>query len=283
MASAYPGGLDSFATNKADGTATPTDHPTHHNDLADAVNKIEAELGVNPSGGSATVAAAIAAASVPAGLMYPYGHVAGETPHADDDFFAAYSGYTEQTPTGTAVWSATRAGLTCVATNQSASDLCATLVPIPAAGVPLTIETKTLDTSHATTNNPSLGLIFTDGVLTTSNLAAFGQLKNIVASTTTSWYRFTGTLTNATATVVSPTQVLNDIGTAFSRLVWKSANTFAWSISPDSENWTDFGATDFSTTFTPTHMGLFATTWASAATSIFTFHYLRVYEADLSV
>jgi hypothetical protein len=50
MASVYPGGLDSFATNKADATTTPTDHPTHHNDLADAVNKIEAELGVDPAG-----------------------------------------------------------------------------------------------------------------------------------------------------------------------------------------------------------------------------------------
>jgi len=57
MASTYPGALDTFATNKANATATVTDHPSHHNDLADAVNKIEAELGVNPSGGSATVVA----------------------------------------------------------------------------------------------------------------------------------------------------------------------------------------------------------------------------------
>ncbi len=57
MASAYPGGLDSFATNKADATTTPTDHPGHHNDLADAVNKIEAELGVDPAGAEATVVA----------------------------------------------------------------------------------------------------------------------------------------------------------------------------------------------------------------------------------
>lgn len=57
MASAYPGALDSFATNKANATATTTDHPTHHNDLADAVNKIEAELGTDPSGALATVKA----------------------------------------------------------------------------------------------------------------------------------------------------------------------------------------------------------------------------------
>ncbi|HWT24546.1 MAG TPA: hypothetical protein VN213_13655 [Solirubrobacteraceae bacterium] len=55
MASAYPGALDSLATNKADATAAPTDHPAHHNDLADAVNKIETELGTNPSGSAADV------------------------------------------------------------------------------------------------------------------------------------------------------------------------------------------------------------------------------------
>lgn len=57
MASAYPTGLDSFATNKANNTLQADDHPAHHNDLADAVNKIEAELGINPSGTDATVVA----------------------------------------------------------------------------------------------------------------------------------------------------------------------------------------------------------------------------------
>jgi hypothetical protein len=64
MASAYPGGLDNFATNKANATATPTDHPGHHNDLADAVNKIEAELGIDPAGASATVVARLNAIGV---------------------------------------------------------------------------------------------------------------------------------------------------------------------------------------------------------------------------
>lgn len=58
MASKYPAELDSLATNKADATTTETDHKNHHNDLADAVNKIEAELGVTPSEAHSTVAAA---------------------------------------------------------------------------------------------------------------------------------------------------------------------------------------------------------------------------------
>jgi len=57
MASSYPGALDTLATNKTDATLSNNDHPAHHDDLADAVNKIEAELGINPSGGYADVVA----------------------------------------------------------------------------------------------------------------------------------------------------------------------------------------------------------------------------------
>jgi hypothetical protein len=57
MASAYPAALDSFATNRADGTANATTQAADHNNYADAINKAEAELGTNPSGSDATVAA----------------------------------------------------------------------------------------------------------------------------------------------------------------------------------------------------------------------------------
>lgn len=62
MASAFPAGLDNFATNKLDVTGQGSgDHAGHHNDLADAINKIEAELGINPSGTFATVVLRLAA------------------------------------------------------------------------------------------------------------------------------------------------------------------------------------------------------------------------------
>ncbi len=57
MASAYPAGLDSFSTGRTNATAMTTTHPADHNDANDAINKIEAELGVNPSGSQATVVA----------------------------------------------------------------------------------------------------------------------------------------------------------------------------------------------------------------------------------
>lgn len=54
MASNYPGALDTFSTAHADGTGEVIQAATI-NDIADGVKKIEAELGINPRGTSATV------------------------------------------------------------------------------------------------------------------------------------------------------------------------------------------------------------------------------------
>lgn len=63
MTTNYPGSLDDTTILKNDAvnaTLTETTHPAHHNNVSDAILAIETELGVNPSGGFATVAAAIA-------------------------------------------------------------------------------------------------------------------------------------------------------------------------------------------------------------------------------
>lgn len=57
MASAYPGALDNFPTTRVDETPMATTHAADHDNANDAINKIEAELGVNPSGALATVVA----------------------------------------------------------------------------------------------------------------------------------------------------------------------------------------------------------------------------------
>lgn len=72
MATSYPTGLDTFATNKSDDTdsksgsdlgvsTTTGDHAQHHNDLAAAINAIEAQLGLTPSGTFVDVATRLAA------------------------------------------------------------------------------------------------------------------------------------------------------------------------------------------------------------------------------
>jgi hypothetical protein len=57
MASTYPSTLDTFAVTRADATTAPTTHPADHNNANDAINKIEAELGVDPSASFSTVKA----------------------------------------------------------------------------------------------------------------------------------------------------------------------------------------------------------------------------------
>jgi hypothetical protein len=47
--SVFPGALDNIASNKLNSTVSATDHPDHHNLLADAVNAIEATLGAGLS------------------------------------------------------------------------------------------------------------------------------------------------------------------------------------------------------------------------------------------
>lgn len=54
MSSAYPASLDAFSTSHASGQTITA---ATVNDLADAINKIEAELGIAPSGGYATLLA----------------------------------------------------------------------------------------------------------------------------------------------------------------------------------------------------------------------------------
>ena len=61
MASNYPGSLDSFDTIASDKKTSDSvggrTHRQMHNDLGDAIEAVQAELGLNPSGQAATVAA----------------------------------------------------------------------------------------------------------------------------------------------------------------------------------------------------------------------------------
>lgn len=60
MASSYPGAKDAFVTSHQDAVNEKILAATI-NDMADAINKIENELGINPKGGSADVATRLAA------------------------------------------------------------------------------------------------------------------------------------------------------------------------------------------------------------------------------
>jgi len=74
MSSVYPGGLDSFSTSHQD-NVNEIIHAGDINNLADAVNKIEAALGIDPFGVYATVLARLniletLSFTTPAGTAY---------------------------------------------------------------------------------------------------------------------------------------------------------------------------------------------------------------------
>lgn len=76
---AYPSSYDSLPADKQDDTNMVTgadggtttnvgDHAAHHNALASAINAMQAELGLNPSGSEATLADRLAALVIPDGV-----------------------------------------------------------------------------------------------------------------------------------------------------------------------------------------------------------------------
>lgn len=217
---------------------------------------------------------------IPDTQKYLRGRLAGETAHAADDFFTTYTGYTEQTPTGSATWAAGRSGLTVTWNSVGADDMAITVKAVPAAGVPITIETA-LVTPMQNVNNTGLGLVFSDGTGGTANVCAIGYV-GAAGAAPLSIYRFTGTLASFSSTLLQSGNIITG-SPHFFRLVWKSANTFGWSISADGELWTDWNFADIARTMTPTHMGFWVINNTSPTRQTALFHYLRVYEADLSV
>ena len=57
MSSSYPGGYDNLSARTDASPATPDAHATDHTDERNAINAIESELGLDPSGAAATVRA----------------------------------------------------------------------------------------------------------------------------------------------------------------------------------------------------------------------------------
>lgn len=249
-----------LAANKADATTTPTDHPGHHNSLADAANLI------------------------PEWVYYLGGRLPGETANGLDDFFTSdtVSNYTAVTPTVSASWSVDGGRLAGLMNTNASQDACCLLISTGGLTAPVTIESVCARVVSGD-NYAAHGICFTDGTSTTSN---FIGTRALSGSTQGQLGLTSGTITvcdSASAQVASDFRSYGSPGLTYHRLIWKSANTFTAQFSADGYHWADIAAMgNQSKTMTPTHIGFWGSRWGVAKNGLFLFDYIRVYEADLS-
>jgi hypothetical protein len=189
----------------------------------------------------------------------------------------SWSGATQQTVTGTAVWTEGtdevfgRDVLSVVYDDQSTSDLAAILKAIGGSS-PRRIQTAIRMMGPAT-NYAMAGLVMTDGTTTTSN-CIYVPLYTPAATREVYLFR-TGTLTNFDpAFTTYATLGLPNWGPHLHlRLTWLASNSFRAEFSPDAVSWTTFGVADPSVTFTPTHVGFAVSTYGNTVPRIATFEY----------
>jgi hypothetical protein len=228
---------------------------------------------------------------VPEWMSYLTTRQADETPHIDDDFFGSDTSadYTEVTPTGTVNWTFARGRLAARADGQDSADGAVLLKPITTASAPMTIETRI---SHRGVFDPAdflmSGLCFTDGTavgslivtqhIYTDTITPFMSTRMLTSSP------WEGNINNVVDNGAPTFTNFHTSDAVYLRLIWVSANTWAWTVSTNGEDWTDLADAAEAVTMTPTHIGLLVSDWGSAATdSMCTFDYLRVYDTDLSV
>jgi hypothetical protein len=187
----------------------------------------------------------------------------------DDDTIDA--AWTSLTVTGSATWTEQDDVLSVVFDDQTAGDAAAQIKSIngtPAAA----IEISTAVRAFTSANHGIVGMFFSDGTTATSNLV---QFRTNVSDGSTSMYG--GTFTDIQNTLLSSFTVdaSSIMTTIYMRLTWVSSNTWRMEVSPDGVSWTAFALADQSHTLTPTHYGLYVSSYGGTVPKIATFEYFR--------
>lgn len=253
MPSSYPGALDTFPTNRADATATATNHKNDHNDAFDAINKIEAELGIDPAGSEATVAARLAALEA-AGVSFDLGTLSLLTRPtmvgAKDDHFNAGTldakWITDYDGGGGAVDLATMPGWV------SVTDGVAILQAVPVGN--WMVEAEVIGPASNSVGFTSAGLIVTDGTAAGSaDDVRFGPgMDNAATAHRVVLERYINGAFNTTYVNMGSRD--HSVHHTWLRLRW-DGTLDAW-ISPTGFGWQAFEV-NRNPGFTPTHFGIY--------------------------
>ena len=203
--------------------------------------------------------------TVPGWISYLAGRQSGETADARDDFFDGASAVSWSTLTVTGGQTITEqyGKLSIDITSaQTASDVNAYLQAItPSVVHSIEVRCTGLASNAGASDFLMMGLVWSDGATSGSNAACLMLHQD----TTTGLRYVTGRAGSFTAmgggsgpnsTVRVP---LADI---YLKWEYDAANTFRGFVSPDGVTWQDLGT--MSDTVTPTHVGLFWSTWGDA-------------------
>ncbi len=197
--------------------------------------------------------------------------------NSDDDEFSTDTStdYTAVTSSGSVSWIINNHVLSCVFSNQTANDLCAFIKPMTLTDGEW-FETAISLLSKSSTNFYMTGIVITDGTSVSSNALAIIVYRNNTSSEA-DFEIWTGTLTNMNSGA-SDIFLGGDLlgGKLKLKLLRNSATSFSWLVSTvDGEQFSDFTLSPVNPGFTPTHAGVFVSTWGNSNIGLASYDYIR--------
>lgn len=202
------------------------------------------------------------------------------TPHTDDDEFndGTITGWTAVSGGGTIDWKEENGLLSALFEDQASEDICCQVKAMTPSAAAVTIETK-LRLFGQGGANPMAGLVFANGALATSNAIAI-----MCYAPSTVSFRFdmrSGTPQAMSTLVKSYATADYNRAPVYVRLIWAATNSWKAQWSINGVHWTDLNQGAQSSTLTPTHFGVHASSWSRTEESMADFEYFRVTESDL--
>jgi hypothetical protein len=208
----------------------------------------------------------------------PYGlHHRLSGSHADDDEFSSntIANWTGVTPTGVSgTWAIENH---CLGVQFTGSTGTPALCKLKALTIADGEWLETCMRSITTANNYTMvGLIMTNGTSTGSSAMALTTYQSSVAGEITIRVD-TGTIASLTSTALSQTVKSDTKSGAFRlRLKRVSSTAYKWYVAPESGTpFYDWGLSTVNPGFTPTHGGLWVSTWGSSHNALASFDYYR--------
>lgn len=211
-------------------------------------------------------------------VIDPYGiHHRLSGSHADDDEFDTDTSgdYTTVAPTGVASWTVGNHTAGCVFNTQASQDIACFLKPITISDGEWIETCVTLNAAQLAAFT-FVGLVLSDGTAVGSNAITFSLVHSSTAGQLIARLDI-GTINSMTSAVSSVNLDSTMMSGAMRmRLKRISSTAYHWYLSPISGHPVyDWGSASQNPGFTPTHGGLFVSTWAGSHNAAASFDYYR--------